>query len=184
MQGVIRSPLGGMTTKDIPLFLHVSIQTASDMCCINRILSPHPFPLNDLPSCMKLYIQSRHSARFFPLCDSPPVTAFSSLLSVSGHFLSPLLVDLVTVCWQGQEDSCGELTTARANQYRNINELAVLGSRDSGKLEQLSPVHSWKLVKDGNYKALLGKFASLRLNPCQCYLIWGFFFFFHRNLAA
>lgn len=52
------------------------------------------------------------------------------------------MVDLVTVCWQGQEDACGELTTARANQYRNINELAVLGSRDSGKLEQLSPVHS------------------------------------------
>lgn len=116
------------------------------------------------------------------LCDSPPVMAFSSLLSVSGHFLCLLLIDLVTVSWQVQEDACGELSTARAHQYKNINKLAVLGSRDSGKLQQLSSVHYWKLVKDGKLQGPLGKFASVRLYPCQCYLIWDFFF--HRNLAA
>lgn len=104
---------------------------------------PLSSPLNDLLRCMINCIPNpdEHLARFFLLCDSPPVVALSSLLSVSGHFLCLLLIDLVTVCWQVQEDACGELTTARANQYKNINKLAGLGSRDSGKLKQLSAVH-------------------------------------------
>lgn len=63
----------------------------------------------------KLYSQFRKASNtVFFLCDSPPVIAFSSRFSVSGHFLCLLLTDLVMMCWQVENDVVPpELTTTK-----------------------------------------------------------------------
>lgn len=60
--------------------------------------------------------------------DSPPASMFcvsyKHVWSFSIPFENP-----VAICWQVQEEARGELTTARAWKFRNINKLAVFGEQ-------------------------------------------------------